>query len=95
MSNFCCNFEGTDIDYSMCSTILPSGDSSGTTLEVPSEALLHRSKVQSHVCAHTQALSQQNINKFIFSCLITCVCQTFVVPLQRICVCARKARAWA
>ena len=34
-------FEDTDIDCSMCSTILPSGDSSGTTLEVPSEALLH------------------------------------------------------
>ena len=34
-------FEDTDIDCSVCSTILPSGDSSGTTLEVPSEALLH------------------------------------------------------
>ena len=29
-----CNVEDTDIDCSMCSTILPSGDSSGTTLEV-------------------------------------------------------------
>ena len=34
-------FEDTDIDCSVCSTILPSGDSSGTTLEVSSEALLH------------------------------------------------------
>ena len=51
-------FEDTDIDCSMCSTILPSGDSSGTTLEVPSEALLHRSKLQSQYPATTKYLSQ-------------------------------------
>ena len=53
------NFEDTDIDCSMCSTILPSGDSSGTTLEVPSEALLHRSKLLSQYPATGNYLGQK------------------------------------
>ena len=55
-------FEDTDIDCSMCSTILPSGDSSGTTLEVPSEpseALLHRSKLLSQYPATGNYLGQK------------------------------------
>ena len=52
------NVKGIDIDCSMCSTILPSGDSSGTTLEVPSEALLHRSKLQCSDAANSQYLSK-------------------------------------
>ena len=61
------NVEGTDIDCSMCSTILPSGDSSGTTLEVPFEALLHRSKLQSTVMRTTSFLRQNQINLIILT----------------------------
>ena len=59
-----CTFEDTDIDCSMCSTILPSGDSSGTTLEVPSEALLHRSKLQGSIAASNNYLPKfiKNVN---------------------------------
>ena len=75
------NFEGTDIDCSMCSTILPSGDSFGTTLEVPSEALLHRSKLQ---CTFVQITRfwAKNSNKFDFYHSNPCVFQIFVVILQ-------------
>ena len=60
-------FEDTDIDCSVCSTILPRGDSSGTTLEVPSEALLHRSKLQSTVVRTTSFLWQNQINLIILT----------------------------
>ena len=52
------NVKGTEIDCSMCSTILPSGDSLGTTLEVPRMALLHRSKLQCSDAANSQYLSK-------------------------------------
>ena len=60
-----CNVEDTDIDCSMCSTILPSGDSSGTTLEVPSEALLHRSKLQCTIVQISSFWWQNQINLII------------------------------
>ena len=76
------NFEDTDIDCSMCSTILPSGGSSGTTLEVPSVALLHRSKLQSHVCAHTQVFWPKNTNKLVFYAKKFAYFNFFCVSLQ-------------
>ena len=54
LEKYFCNVEGTDTDCSMCSTILPSGDSSGITLEVPSEALLHPPKLQCSDAANTK-----------------------------------------
>ncbi len=60
-----CNVKGTDTDCSMCSTIFRNGDSSGITLEVPSEALLHRSKLQSTFVQITRFWAK-NSNKFDF-----------------------------
>ena len=72
LEKYFCNVKGTDIDCSMCSTILPSGDSSGPTLEVPSEALLHRSKLQSIVVRTTSFLRQNQINLIILTKKLVC-----------------------
>jgi len=84
LEKYFCNVKGTDIDCSMCSTILPSGDSSGTTLEVPSEALLHRSKLQCSDAANSQYLSK-NIqicehNEILRANI--CLFESFFVTLQ-------------
>lgn len=53
------NFKDTDIDYSMYCTNPQSGDFSVAILVVPSEALLHRSKLSPHKRANNNLFPQK------------------------------------